>query len=203
MRDFSDSEDASAPVAINGKTSERSGSASARQILSAGEVYIGTLVSFGVSGDLQVKCEELYGDSLKTAIATVSVEPRALGRQVALMFVNGDSNQPIIVGFIRSQLTQILDAFSVSDAVSETRADLGDQDVFENVHVQPSDKSTLKQVDVDGRKLTIEAKDEISLKCGDASITLTKDGKISIRGKYILNRSSGVNRVLGGSVEIN
>lgn len=56
---------------------------------------------------------------------------------------------------------------------------------------------------VDGKKVVIEAKDEIVLKCGDASITLTKAGKIMIRGKYLLNRSTGVNRILGGSVQVN
>ena len=36
-----------------------------------------------------------------------------------------------------------------------------------------------------------------------ASITLTSAGKILLRGAYILNRSSGVNRIKGGSVQIN
>jgi uncharacterized protein (DUF2345 family) len=58
-------------------------------------------------------------------------------------------------------------------------------------------------VDIDGQRLQFEAKDEIVLKCGKASITLTKAGKIIIRGTYLLSRSSGVNRIKGGSVQIN
>jgi hypothetical protein len=55
----------------------------------------------------------------------------------------------------------------------------------------------------DGRRVEITADQEIVLRCGDASITLTRAGKILIRGAYVLSRSSGTNRIQGGSVEIN
>lgn len=54
-----------------------------------------------------------------------------------------------------------------------------------------------------GERLVFEAEQEIVLKCGRASITLTRAGKILIRGAYLLARSSGVNRIQGGSVQIN
>ncbi len=57
--------------------------------------------------------------------------------------------------------------------------------------------------ELDGERLVFSAKKEIVLKCGKASITLTKAGKVIIRGAYLLNRSSGVNRIKGGSVQIN
>ncbi|MEW8692971.1 MAG: DUF6484 domain-containing protein [Candidatus Thiodiazotropha endolucinida] len=57
--------------------------------------------------------------------------------------------------------------------------------------------------DVDGECLTLSAKREIVLKCGKASITLTRSGKVILRGNYLLSRSSGVNRIKGGSVQIN
>lgn len=55
----------------------------------------------------------------------------------------------------------------------------------------------------DGRRVEVSAEDEIVLRCGEASITLTRAGKIILRGAYVLSRSSGVNRIQGGSVEIN
>ncbi len=59
-------------------------------------------------------------------------------------------------------------------------------------------------VATDGKRLVeISAQEEIVLRCGDSSITLTRAGKILIRGAYVLSRSSGVNRIQGGSVEIN
>jgi hypothetical protein len=41
------------------------------------------------------------------------------------------------------------------------------------------------------------------LRCGKASITLTRAGKVLIQGSYVLSRSTGVNRVKGGAVQIN
>ncbi|WP_437683936.1 DUF6484 domain-containing protein [Sorangium sp. So ce131] len=57
--------------------------------------------------------------------------------------------------------------------------------------------------DADGKRIEIVAEQEIVLRCGDASITLTRAGKILLRGAYVLSRSSGVNRIQGGSVQIN
>jgi hypothetical protein len=55
----------------------------------------------------------------------------------------------------------------------------------------------------EGERLVFSAKEEIVLQCGKASITLTRAGKVLIRGAYLLTRSSGVNRIQGGSVQIN
>jgi len=52
-------------------------------------------------------------------------------------------------------------------------------------------------------ELTIIADKQLTLRCGESSITLTAAGKIIIRGKYIVSRSSGVQRIKGGSVQIN
>ncbi len=58
-------------------------------------------------------------------------------------------------------------------------------------------------ITLDGEQLALTAKNEIVLRCGKASITLTRAGKVLIRGAYVLTRSSGVNRIKGGSVQIN
>lgn len=55
----------------------------------------------------------------------------------------------------------------------------------------------------DGERLVLTAEREIVLQCGGASITLTRAGKIIIRGEYVVTRAAGVNRILGGSVQIN
>lgn len=56
---------------------------------------------------------------------------------------------------------------------------------------------------LDDESLLLSAKKEVVLQCGNASITLTSAGKVLIRGAYLLSRSSGVNRIKGGSVQIN
>lgn len=49
----------------------------------------------------------------------------------------------------------------------------------------------------------VSAAKQLTLRCGKSSITLTAAGKIIIRGKYIVSRSSGVHRIKSGSVQIN
>jgi hypothetical protein len=52
-------------------------------------------------------------------------------------------------------------------------------------------------------EIEIKASKQLTLRCGESSITLTAAGKIILRGKYIISRSSGVQRIKGGSVQIN
>jgi hypothetical protein len=59
------------------------------------------------------------------------------------------------------------------------------------------------EVDADGERLIVTAREQLVLRCGDARITLTKAGKVLIEGKFVSSRSSGVNRIKGGSVQIN
>jgi hypothetical protein len=60
-----------------------------------------------------------------------------------------------------------------------------------------------REVKLDAETLVLSAKREVVIQCGKASITLTNAGKVLIRGAYLLSRSSGVNRIKGGSVQIN
>jgi hypothetical protein len=59
------------------------------------------------------------------------------------------------------------------------------------------------EVTVDGKNVTLSAHDSITLRCGDASITLNREGKIIIRGAHVVTHASGVNRICGASVELN
>lgn len=55
----------------------------------------------------------------------------------------------------------------------------------------------------DGERLEFTAEREIVLRCGKASVTLTRSGRIILRGTDILSRSSGPNRIRGGSIQLN
>lgn len=59
------------------------------------------------------------------------------------------------------------------------------------------------QVEVDGKTLELEARSELVLRCGAASITMTSDGRVTIRGTQLLSRSEGANRVQGATVQLN
>ena len=58
-------------------------------------------------------------------------------------------------------------------------------------------------VETDGKRREITADNELILRCGDASITLTKAGKILLKGTYVSSHAKGVNRIKGGSVQVN
>jgi hypothetical protein len=67
---------------------------------------------------------------------------------------------------------------------------------------QASNRLQHARIDVDGEQLIFSADKEIVLKCGKVSITLTRAGKIILGGTYLSGCSSGVNRIKGGSVQI-
>jgi len=58
-------------------------------------------------------------------------------------------------------------------------------------------------VQSDDNRLVLSAEREIVLKCGNASITLTRAGKVLINGTYVVSRSSGYNKIKGAAVDIN
>jgi hypothetical protein len=105
---------------------------------------------------------------------------KTVGSEVLLVFEGGNPERPIIVGVIHDPL-----------------------DYLVSMEMGPASSERPKEVVIDGQRVTIEAKEEIVLKCGEGSITLRKDGKIVIKGTHLLSRSSGPNRVKGGSVQIN
>ena len=70
------------------------------------------------------------------------------------------------------------------------------------VALAPSGQERL-QATIDDQRLALTAEREIVLRCGKASITLTRAGKILLRGTYLFSRSSGVNKIKGGSIQLN
>ena len=51
--------------------------------------------------------------------------------------------------------------------------------------------------------LLLEATEELTLRVGDGSITIRKDGKILIKGTDLVSSAKRMNRVKGGAVAIN
>ncbi len=144
-------------------------------------VIVGQLKTINDHGEPFVEFIDKESFDLVQARSTVHLGKADLGQDVVLMFERGDLRKPIIIGFLCSLTPP-----------PHKSAKYEEPDPIEPI-----------QVDVDGERLTFTAKKEIVLKCGKASITLTKAGKILIKGEYLLNRASGVNRIQGGSVQIN
>ncbi len=153
--------------------------------LSPGELMLGQVVSIDEHGQFMVSFDGLVNKKGIPAISTIGVEPRLIGRQVVLMFAAQDISQPIVAGFLRNSLMDMFDTVELKPG--------GDTEA------EPESRS----LSVDSTKVVMEAEEELVLKCGESSITLLKSGKILIRGKYLVSRSSGVNRILGGSIQLN
>jgi hypothetical protein len=56
---------------------------------------------------------------------------------------------------------------------------------------------------LDGERVVLTAEHEIELRCGEAALILSADGRIQLRGTYITSHASATQRILGGSVNIN
>ena len=162
--------------------------------IAPGEIIIGVLTGINEQGQPLVNFQETISDAPVIALSTVAINQRQIGRQVALLFAEGNPEKPVIMGLIHSALDAMIENFEV--LVENETAPEQDRD---NTEAAPQ----IDDVTLDGKRVVVEGKEEVVLKCGDASITLTKAGKILIRGKYLLSRSTGVNRILGGSVQVN
>jgi hypothetical protein len=136
---------------------------------------IGVLIGFKDEGKTPLVI--FPGQSSDTAVAARTIQDvhgSHIGREVVLIFEGSDVQRPIIVGCL-----QRADGWPVSTA---------------HGHVE---------VEADGERMIVSAKAQLVLRCGKASITLTKAGKVLIQGSYVSNRSSGVMRIKGGSIQLN
>lgn len=68
---------------------------------------------------------------------------------------------------------------------------------------QVESSSPPTEILLDGEKVVLTAEHELELRCGEASLVLTSDGRIRLRGTYITSQASATQRILGGSVNIN
>lgn len=56
---------------------------------------------------------------------------------------------------------------------------------------------------LDGKRVVLDASEEIVLQCGKGAITLTADGRIVIKGTDIVSRALRTHKIKGGAVNIN
>ena len=136
---------------------------------------VGVLIGFQNDGRVPlVIFAGQRGDAAVPARSTQDVHGAHIGREVVLVFEGADPRRPIIVGCL-----QRAEGWPLSTQTGSV------------------------EVDADGERLIIGAKEQLILRCGKASITLTSAGKVLIQGTYVSNRSSGVIRIKGGAVQLN
>jgi hypothetical protein len=67
----------------------------------------------------------------------------------------------------------------------------------------PSQEVRVLDIKLDGRSIVMSAEHDISIRCGEASISLTRAGKVIIKGTSLLSKSAGPNRIKGGCIQLN
>jgi hypothetical protein len=143
--------------------------------VSANLPRVGSLVGFKDNGRTPlVTFAGQPGAAAIAARATVDLHAAHVGGEVVLTFEAGDWLKPIILGVLRA-------------------ADPN--------HLAPHPGHV--EVEADGERMLVSAKEQLVLRCGKAVITLTKAGKIIIEGTYVSSRSTGVHRIKGGSIQLN
>lgn len=141
---------------------------------------IGRVASVSPSGAPEV---EVPGHGVHLARVLRSVDRAclhgdAVGREVLLVCVDGDPTRPVVVGLLEDPVDTLLAA-------------------------APDAGTARVDVSVDGRVVTLDAAREITLRCGEASLTLHADGRIVTRGVNIVSQASEQQRIAGAIVRIN
>lgn len=140
----------------------------------------------------------------RTAVAISARE--AVGLPVLVVFEDGDARRPIIVGVVRETLGDAQEREHEGDAVTGQPAQRPDVTADEPDGAWAEAKLAKdehRDVRVDGRRLLLDAYQEVVLRCGKSSIVLRKDGKIVVRGVEIVSQAARVNKIRGGAVQIN
>ncbi|MGI9500766.1 MAG: DUF6484 domain-containing protein [Geminicoccaceae bacterium] len=137
-------------------------------------VVIGVLMGFDDKGAPLVVFPGNPDEEAIAARTTARLGNDDVGSDVALMFEQGNPRQPLVLGRL----------------------------LHPEVDLPKNDEQNL-EVQVDDQRAEFTAEREVVLRCGKASITLTREGKILLRGAYIFSRSTGVNKIKGGSVQLN
>ena len=112
-------------------------------------------------------------------------------------------------GPMPARLLVALDAATLQVAVAERRScallfERGDARLPLIVGlIEASPAAQPRTATLDGKRIVLTGEEEIELRCGEASISLKKNGKLVIRGAYVETRAKGTNRIKGGSVQIN
>ena len=127
------------------------------------ELEIARIVALDPQGKVAIRFAGRSEISL--AMTVGELDNRCVGRRVAVMFLGGNPEQPLVIGLLKES----------NDA---------------HTH-DPK------------QRVSVEAQDALTLKCGESSLTLQSDGRLVLRAKNIASYATGTNRIRGATVELN
>jgi hypothetical protein len=143
-------------------------------------IAIARLLAASRAGEAIIGIDGSGGTRSVVARVVGALQPGDVGRQVAVMFEEGDPKRPLVLGVIGD--------WPAPDGRAERAA---------------AAESPAEVVELDAESLLLSGRKQIVLRSGNASITLTRAGKLILHGKYASSRSTGVHRIRGGAVQVN
>lgn len=152
----------------------------ARALATSGDVRVGSLVDVR-EGRPYVSfagaaASPPGGVAARVALVGGTALLQTPGAQLLILLEAGDAARPIIVGV-------------VTDTLPSATATI--------------DRGAGECVEVDGRRIELEGREEVVLRCGRASITLRADGQVVVKGTRLTSRASETNKIRGANVLIN
>jgi hypothetical protein len=141
-------------------------------------VVIGKVLVAQNDGSYQIALDTI-GIAQVQANAACLPSLLAPGMSIAVMFLQGDTSRPLIIG-------------PMHDGIAPP-----------TTPISPSKLTESTELLVDKERVVIHAEQELELRCGAAAIVLTSDGRILMRGAYISSHATTTQRLSGSSVQIN
>lgn len=135
--------------------------------------YLARLQALGPRGEPWVT-DGLAKRKPVKARSLVALYPSLVGREVLVCAAQPEGT-PVIVGFLHEP-----------DLAAKENAPATSVDLV-----------------VDRERIVLSARQEVVLRCGQGSITLTADGKVTVRGADVVSTANRTNRIRGGAVRIN
>lgn len=142
-----------------------------------GHPSVGRLVELSALGPLVATAARAEPILARTTVPVSSLRG-CEGRDVLVLFLDGDVAKPVIVGLLQPCETTPVAAVPQGGALEgEAR--------------------------VDGRRVVIRGAESVVLQCGESSLELRKDGEVVLRGVRVETRARRLHRIRGGTVRIN
>jgi Domain of unknown function (DUF6484) len=115
----------------------------------------------------------------------------AARQAVMLLFEEGDPRRPFLLSFIHApSATPILDSL------------LQRNDAHPPPQLRVEARPTPLEIVCGETRITLQH-NELTLVCGEASLTLKRNGKVVLKGVRVESHAEDVNRIKGGTVEVN
>jgi len=158
------------------------------------------------------------------ARSLVALTPDALVQAIstrqgaALLFERGNPGLPLVMGLIQpvpelppaSPPAPAQEPALLREPVSsETPVSLEVDSTAAGTTIPVSLEASLPVSDgplavrIDDQRVVLEARTELVLTCGQASISLQPDGRVIIRGTDIISHARGMNRMRGAAIQLN